>query len=88
MQKIQEYIAVYHWEGYSPEAPVKIEAETWDHAEAKLIAEAIKWIADDGSNLDCDEETTPEQYVGDYFHIDNIVPLRSIRSVNRITGDK
>lgn len=88
MKAFIEYIAVYHWEGHSPEAPVKIEAETWDEAEAVLIAEAIKWTAEDGSHLDCDEETAPEQYVEDYFHIDNIVPLGNIRSVYRLTGDK
>jgi hypothetical protein len=86
MSKLIEYIAVYHWEGHSPEAPVKIEAETWDEAEAILIAEAIKLTEHYGSHLDCDEETTPEQYIEDYFHIDNIVPMRNISSVSRITG--
>lgn len=86
MSKLIEYIAVYHWEGHSPEAPVKIEAETWDDAEAILTAEAIKWTAQEGSHLEFDEEMTPEQYIEDYFHIDNIVPMRNIRSVSRITG--
>ncbi len=81
-----EYIAVYHWEGYSPEPPVKIEAETWDDAEAILIANAIHWVAESGMNLDCDEETTPEEYIEDFFHIDNIVPLRNVRPVTRMTG--
>lgn len=85
---IVEYIAVYHWEGHSAEAPVKIEAENEDYAEATLLAEAIKWTEREGSHLDCDEETTAKDYVDDYFHIDVLLPIDDIPYIQRIAGGK
>ena len=79
---MNQYIAVFHWEGHSAEAPVLVNANNCDDAESILIAEAIKWIAEDGSHLDCDEETAPDQYVADYFHIDIIVQNRNLHVIN------
>jgi len=83
---MNQYISVFHWEGYETEPPVFLQAESLELAEESLLRAATNQVLLDEFHLHCDEPTSAHQYVSDYFHIDILMPAENLRLLKQLSS--